>query len=94
MPHTPAPWVGRPPCWPCSCFCTCLTGCSGGRERSATGRAATSVATATPPEPTITPAHPPSARAVPPLRGQLRRLDPPTQLERRPKARISRSGHG
>jgi hypothetical protein len=37
---------------------------------------------------------PAERKAVPPLREQLRRLDPPTQLERRPKARISRSGHG
>jgi hypothetical protein len=38
---------------------------------------------------------PPAQReAVPPLRGELRRLNPPAQLERRPKVRISRSGHG
>lgn len=32
--------------------------------------------------------------AVSPLRGQLRRLDPPAALERRPKVRILRSGRG
>jgi len=37
---------------------------------------------------------PAEIEAVPPLRGQLRRLDPPTQLERRAKAGISRSGQG
>jgi hypothetical protein len=48
MPHTPTPWIGLAALLPCSYFHTCLSGCSRGRGRSATGRGATSVATATP----------------------------------------------
>jgi hypothetical protein len=56
-----------PHCWPCFCFRTYPTGCSRGHGRSATGRAATSAASAMPPGWRGTPAHLRWARPVRPF---------------------------
>ena len=90
MPDIPTPWVGLAALLAMFVLPFVPDWLLRGRGRSGTGRAGMSAATATPPGPRGTSARLKRARPNRPLRGELRRLAPPAELERRPGARISR----
>ena len=90
MPDIPTPWVGLAALLAMFVLPFVPDWLLRGRGRSGTARAGMSAATATPPWTEGHICSPEASEAEPPLRGELRRLAPPAELERRPGARISR----